>query len=502
MEPTKGLTHPSDRELESFGDPDLDDESQQLLALHLDACPDCQDRLERIEPSLAEYDRCVETVHARLPRPRRSEATLRLRMERLEATMPRRRPKFWRVARAVGMAASIAGILVLWSSRNSTERRAETLLARAASSSGNRARHRLRIKTPVASFLRPALLVTEQTEAREAASVRARFVRANYDWSDPLSAQSYSAWRQTLKHKTSRVSAGSADAPQQVETTTEDSPLRVATLTFDAKLAPVNGLFQFSDREWVEIAALPAADSNPVGDAVTAPVSAPPTTAPSENVPRESLAERELNVRLAIDALHAGASEPIEVTTGSGAILVTTYHLNSEQEKKLQASLERIGGVNLRTVDENQKQPEVHSADRADLILRTSQDVSFEAHVLAELADRFQPAVESTLSDSSKSKLWDLRAGHAREMNLHLANLQKELQGDSQPVPDSPSASPQELTNRAASLERMIILQYASDDSKSPRTVASPQISAELARLRTLALSYSRYIEIQRKQRE
>jgi hypothetical protein len=313
-----------------------------------------------------------------------------------------------------------------------------------------------------------------------------------------------------LKHKTSKVSATS-DQAHQIETSTEEGTLRTAALTFDSKYTPVSGVFQFSDREWVEITAMPDGDQTPA-DLVPAPVSAPPAAGASENVPREPLAERELDVRLAINVLHTGASEPIEVSTSSGDILVTTYHLTADQERNLEASLKQIAGVSMRTLDQSTepKQVGAHPADQTGLLLQTSQDFSFEAHYLAELADRFQPPVEATLSEAGQRKLWNLRLSHLREMNRSMAKLQQKLQ-EASPDFHAPSTDAvsepagrgiRELAEQASALDRSVIVLSASGDSTPERAAIWPRLSSEFAHVRALAADYSRIVEEGRKRHE
>jgi hypothetical protein len=506
MEPTQDLNHPSDEQLAAFGDPALGTEAQERLALHLDSCASCQARLEQLEPEYSRIRQYLDAVHVRVTRPSQGDLRMMLRraMTRSGSSKKHLFPKWqvpkWQVAWAAGIAASLAAwmLFTFWNGQ-AQEQRAETLLAQASSVPSRVASHRtLRVRTRAASFLR---LPASRPQAL-AAQVGARFLAANYDWNDPLSAQSYTAWRHTLKHKSSKVSAVPASIPaeQQVETTTDDGALRTASLIFDAKLAPVSGLFQFSDREWVEITSLPDTDANSVAGFGPAPVSAPPTPGTNENSPREPLTERELDVRLAINVLHTGASEPIEVSVGSGDILVTAYHLTSEQEATLSRSLNEIGGVRLSTLNTAQEKQAI-PADAQGLILHLSQDCSFEAHLLAELAQRFQPSVEATLRESSRSKLSDLRASHVRELNRSLDLLQQKLQEASPDFrpPDVDSAAPpgqgitdlaQAMAAKASAIDRLLITAYASGATKSKGSGAWAQIAVDFAGFRTLAQSY------------
>ena len=366
MEP-KHLNHPSTEELAAFGDPALGPDTLERLAVHLDSCSQCQARLEQLEPALSQFSRCLDAVHAQVPWRRSAEFSVPVeRPEPARELRESRKPTAQRWAPQMVWSWGIAAAILLCTAifswvGHTADAHAEALLAQASAlPAPNVPHHRLRVRTQTALYVR---MVPEEKGVR---LVRARFDQANYDWRDPLSAQSYSAWRHSLKHKTSKVSSTGVEQ-QRIETATDEGTLRNASLTLDAKLTPVSGLFQFSDQEWVEITAMPDADPVPA-HLVPAPVFAPSAAGTSENVPREPLAERELDVRLAINVLHTGASEPIEVSTGSGDILVTTYHLTADQEAKLARSLKEINGVTLRSLDTTQKEPETRPGDRTEAL--------------------------------------------------------------------------------------------------------------------------------------
>src|SRR5215471_6131519 len=248
--------HPSEALLASFGDPALGPDAQEELALHLDSCAACQARLERMEPALAQYAHCLDAVHSRMSRSTRlfPEFSIEsIHVRRQAAARPN--PSAWRYVWGGAVAASVAGLVLFALSGNTSELRAETLLARASQAPVHHSvKERLRIRTQNVSFIRPVLANGAAAQGEEA--IKEHFAAANYDWRDPLSAQAYMAWRNSLKNKTSKISTPQG-SEQQVETSTSSGELRDASLTFDAKLTPVSGMFRFSDQEWVEITALP-----------------------------------------------------------------------------------------------------------------------------------------------------------------------------------------------------------------------------------------------------
>jgi hypothetical protein len=229
-----------------------------------------------------------------------------------------------------------------------------------------------------------------------------------------------------------------------------------------------------------------------------------------EKSPMEPLAERELTVRLAIDVVHPGAGEPIEVSVDpDGSLLVTTYRLAPELETELRARLERIQGVTLHSATGGQAPqpiapPDASALDRA---IPLSQDVSFEAHFLAELATRFTPPMESELSAQSRTSLRELRVKHVAELKRGLAALRLQLERqhpDFHPGP-SPAESPdglqiQSMADSATNVERSIAVLYAGSEPESEQAASWRQLAAALGSLQGLATSYSRYLEQHRKE--
>jgi hypothetical protein len=519
MEQERDLTHLSEDQLASFWAGRLSPEALERVAAHVDLCQECDARLETMEPAFSKYRRCLELVHARTARLARPEADLVKKMLEIEARRApqasRGRLRTWRPAWLSGIAAALVSLAVLLVPRmGEPELRADTLLQQAANTPAPlRSNRHLRIKTAGASFDRPTVLSSEVPEIRAEAAIRARFVEAHYNWNDPLSPRSFADWRRGLKHKTSKVSnvhSAAGQPEQSIETQTDDGTLRDAALTLDANLLPVSAWFRFADQEWVEITTAPNSDSDPVAARSAWPAPLVPSATRHESQPVESLAERELSVRLAIDAFETGAGEPIEVNVDpAGAILVTTYHLAPELEPKLRASLERIQDVTLRSAT-GPEEPQPHVAqygEPMDRAIHASQDAAFEAHLLAELAGRFDASTEAKLTAASKARLWGLRMKHAVEMNRDLARLGRELErqrGDFRPAaaetPDPLQIK--RMAESATNVDRLITMLYAGTEPEAEQAVAWRQLAMEFGTLQGLADSYGRYVERRAKELE
>jgi hypothetical protein len=515
VEPMQELNHPGDERLASFLDPELGPEELERLAAHLDICSVCEARLEKMEPAFSQYRRCLGEVHARVARSNLDPRTrdpwakeLWTKMERLEATRSARRTVTMRFAWLSGVAAAaiVVAFLVPWGGQS--EIRADTLLARAATSVPRNTRpSRLRIRTRTALFVRPAAIRGGAASGREEAAIQERFVAAHYDWQEPLSVQSYRDWRRSLKQKTSKVlpdrDERTGQPEQRVETTTIGGELLDASLSLDASLAPVSGLFRFADQEWVEITIAPDPVPHPSSVVLAGtPVASPqPETSASPagaKGPSESIAMRELSVRLAIDALNLGAGNPLEVTVEpAGAIVVTSYGLGPELEKQLRAGLEPIQGVTLRSA-ENGKLQDVapRPVDQADRILRASQDASYEAHFLAVIANRFPPDAEAGLSGAGKTRLLDLRKKHSDRMVGDLAELRSELEKERSGFrPASADLSMgvqvQRMAQSATAVDRLITILFAGKIAEGAQAESWRELETQLGMLQSLSGAYS-----------
>jgi hypothetical protein len=356
-------------------------------------------------------------------------------------------------------------------------------------------------------FVRPAAVRGGAASGREEAAIQERFVAAHYDWQEPLSVQSYTNWRRSLKQKTSKVlpdrDERTGQPEQRVETTTIGGELLDASLSLDASLAPVSGLFRFADQEWVEITIAP--DPIPSRSSVVlagTPVASPQPEAVSSPASgkglSESVATRELSVRLAIDALNLGASNPIEVNVEPvGGITVTTYGLAPELEKQLHAGLEPIQGVTLRSAESGKQQGTApRPVDQADRILRASQDASYEAHFLAVIANRFPSDAEASLSAAGKTQLLDLRKKHSDHLVRDLAELRSELEKERSgfrpaSVDLSIGGQVQRMAQSATAVDRLITMLFAGKIAEGAQAESWRELETQFGMLQSLAGAYS-----------
>jgi hypothetical protein len=516
------LDHPSEAMLSAVLNEALPPEQVERILAHVDNCAQCDRRQEQLEPAIAEYRRFRRRIEPQLPRPTRPWADIWAEMERMDrptklqvvaTARPARKRSVLIPAWASAIAAGILiAALMLWP-RGDSLLRAETLLRKAslaASHSTTRTKSRLRVRTRTTSYIRPAVLVNG-SGPDGLDTVRSHFIAAHYDWSDPLNPDAFGNWRNSLANKIDRVAVTARETngePKEytVDTSTPESGLREAALTVEAKnLLPVSGKFQFADSEWVEIAAVPdapeaAVPPAPVPSVEPAPAPAPPVTA-RPRLSAAELAEREIEVRAAIDRTRADAGEPVGIETESGNVVVTIYNLAPQQEGQLRASLEGMDGVIVRSADRGpvsgqDTSPSGQAAAAAPFpAIDTSEAILSRAHLVEQLATRFPPEVEATLSADGHATLHAMRARHLAALSRDIDTLSAQLAGTrplssypDAPVQDAASPpTPAALTKAAAAVHRLVTAVYAGGAGPADAASIWPELAAGLSKLRYLA---------------
>src|SRR5262249_41650610 len=160
-------------------------------------------------------------------------------------------------------------------------------------------------------------------------SLRTRFEEANYSWEDPLSAQSFSAWRAKLPEAQDDVvqHRGNDGTSYEIRTRTEVGPLAEASLRLRASdLRAIEGSFRFRDNEVVDTAEAPGASPDLTFFPEPAAEVAANSSRPNATVVGETVtAGDELHVRVALRRIDADLGEPIEVErNNSDNVIVVT----------------------------------------------------------------------------------------------------------------------------------------------------------------------------------
>ncbi len=296
-----------------------------------------------------------------------------------------------------------------------------------------------------------------------------------------------------------------------LDTSTTDGALREAALTIDAKdMLPVSGRFEFADSEWVEIATVPETVEAPVATAVPpanlpVPVAVEPPVVTRPALSAIELAERELEVRAAIDRLNGGAGQPIGIETESGNIVVTVYNLAPQQEGQLRAGLGSMEGVIIRSADRGSDSgPDAFPACQAPgaapfPAIDTSEAIVVAGAPVEQLAARFRPEMEAKLTDNGRVSCTRCGAPPGRdEAGYRHADVaigrHSAVVGTRRPlarIPKGPPSFGGALTEAARSVHRLVTSVYAGR-VRWMRHPSWPELAAKFARLRRLELQTNR----------
>lgn len=509
------LEHPSDQTLSSLWNEDLPADATESILAHLESCDECGQRLAAMDSSIEQYGRLVKLVDAHLPAPPRAWADIWTEMERLDRLappVPIRPAKAWpgRPVWTGAIAAAVLLAFLIWP-RGGSVARAETLLTRATASAGRTRspRSRLRVATRQSLFVRPPVSAIDVAGND---LLRAQFLTARYDWTDPLSAAAFRGWREQLRQKTDRVSESGEPVQYRIETSTTDSALRDASIVFEGPdLTPVSLRLVFDGGEWVEITTLPDTPAMATIPAVPDPAPAKTSVLPEPRITDRQIAQRELTVRLSIDELSHDTPLPVSVEVAhEGSIIVTPYHLSQEQERQLTASLSGKEGVLLNPT-ERDAVPTGDSLSKADEepAMGTAGNIVSLAHLLARHAERFSPEREALLEPAGRAALRDLRIRRTRQLISQLDRLNNQLAGmheiasaDESPVPSRGSDFPLDgLVQAAAALNRVVTSIYTTGTDHIEASVAWPGLKREMDKVRRLAVQYEGYLGLPAEER-
>jgi hypothetical protein len=345
--------HLEEGDLLRYLDGELPSRQSRRVRGHLEACWDCRAAVEELEGAIAncvQYRRQV--IQAHLPPPPAPWADLSREFDRIDSAVgagsrwarlgamlaapPVRR---W-AATAAGAAMLAAGLYYQFYDPPSAQ--AAALLKRAVAAAAER---------PA-----PARQVRMRTSVRNRAVIPAMFRDARYNPDNPLSAVSFQMWRDALASRRDEVS--SVPDPQapgekrlQIRTSTGDGDLAVARLTLRARdLRPVEGRFEFRNREWVEYEEVSDASTTDSGPPAETRLEAPMrTTVPSRSaaLPSGSSASisEELRVVAALHEIGADLGDPVEVQVVNGRVVVSGVGVTGERQREIRRAVEHIPNV-------------------------------------------------------------------------------------------------------------------------------------------------------------
>ena len=362
------VRHPEEGLLLRYLDGELAGRKTRPVRSHLEACWQCRAQVEGLESAIGDCVRYRKDVLAPSlpppPEPWRSLDFGRVDAELAEQSLWHRVARFlsplrhggvrWALSGAAALALCYVGVQQL---RETPKVQAAALLQKAVRAAQSRpaAHQRLRITTRTGQMTR-VVGVAYKPPAREVEIARL-FDAANYDWNDPLSAKSFARWRDGLAHFQDAVA--SQPNSYDIKTTTEDSELVSATLKLrTTDLEPMEGRFEFRNRDWVEMTELVDQQTNPAsivagttGGMPRQPGVPPgPIEVPKETAEPAAFSE-ELQVVNALHRLGADLGDPLEISREGGQVLVSGTGIPPQRQQQIHGLLDRLPHVVVRFDD-------------------------------------------------------------------------------------------------------------------------------------------------------
>jgi hypothetical protein len=540
------MPHPSEEQLLRYSDGELPGRATGQVHTHLKACWQCRTNLEEIEKTVGACVRYRTTVlQHHLPAPPAPWTDIYRSFAEIDATLPQptlaerllralawpvHHPKKWiPVTVAVVLAVGL-----FYRYRLTPSVQASELLQKAILASDSRPAkpHLLRIRTKAASVTRRTgsdhALASNTADQQTLDSLETLFHNANYNWDDPLSARSYSAWRDQLSQKQDQV-LDQRDS-YRVRTATDSGALLEASLQLRSQdLQPTAGRFEFRNQDWVEITAIP--DLPESATTAATPASEPKTAspvAPAINITPSSPATTigdELRVLSALHGIGADLGDPLEVKRDSSQIVVSGVGIAPERRQQIQQALNALPNVAVRFTDsDSSPQPSLSekpaSTDipqvqariaeqmggraRFDQIAAQALDLSeplmAHAYALRRLAEKF-PA-ETNLNPQDLATLRRLQRDHVSALREQTRELEQILKPVLKSVPEGPASglsetnAAEDLFQSARRVEKLLAIMFGaapSDDSASSDLPA--QLLSAVTQLRAKVEAYDHLLE-------
>lgn len=354
--------HPGEELLLRYTDGELSPNEARQVEKHLEACWQCRTEIEELKATVAECMRYRKNAAAQLPAPPNPWSDLSRGFAEVDAAVPA--GSFlgrifsplgslrWSLAAAVVLAV---GFGVYYQLRETPSVQAAGLLKRAVAASVARPAHlvqRVRFRSATQQFVRAASGASPLPPAMES-----RFQAAHYDSTDPLSAHAFQTWRESEPKKQDEVSTvadpvSPGGSCYRIHTIATEGDVAAATLMLRVTdLAPVEGMLEFRDSEWIEFSEF-AESPNRSNDANTASSVEPPerlAVPPSRLAvvpPRASASiSDELQVLSALHQIGADLGDPIQVSLSSGKVLVSGIGVPPQQRQRIQRTLETMPNV-------------------------------------------------------------------------------------------------------------------------------------------------------------
>jgi len=553
--------HPEDEQLLRYIDGELPTRASSEVRSHLEACWQCRAALEELQNVVSQcvhYRKSVLQRH--LPTPPAPWVDIHRQFDEIDASVEP--VLFNRILRllkspfdtatkkwAVAAAALLVLLGIFYRYRQTPSVHASELLRQAVVSANTYPKRprRIQIRTRDRRLIRPAVGSQKAAfgvaDATALNSLQAMFERANYSWIDPLSAQSFQAWRNQLTDKRDQVS--DEQQSYRIETSTDESDLRRARLTLrTADLTPVEERLEFSNQEWVEITEV-ADDSAPPVSSIAGekderspagnlkpPVAEAPNAVTARG--RPASAAEELQVLAALHDMGADLGDPVEVSRSGTDVLVSGVGIAPARQEEIKNAIGSNAHVVVHFSDSpaaaapaqpaapnptptggDVRQLQTRLAEqlggRANLdqlaaqVLDSSESLMARAYALRRLAEQFPVAVERELIVSDKQLLQRMRGEHSAALRQQATGIARALQpvlasgkGDAGTTPDRGiplepwQAATDNLFQSARRLDKLLGVMFGAAPSETPAGQISALLKTSLAELRAALDSYER----------
>ncbi|MCC6587899.1 MAG: zf-HC2 domain-containing protein [Bryobacterales bacterium] len=476
--------HVDDERIVRYADGELGPKDAARVRAHLESCWECRAELDNIHRAVGECVRYRKALRDVLPAPPRPWQDLQPHFAEIDSSLAQtsflsRLAGILTPVRLVPLAAAAAALLVIvYTNRELPTVSAAEVLKKAVAAEQSRPQQlrRYQIKSRGARLTDPATIRRLETVA----------VAANYDWSAPLSARSFSRWHDSLADKQDAVFTTANY--YTVSTRSQASEIVEASLQLrTADYVPTATSLEFRNHDRIDITELPAeaAIAHSAGPVEPSRGVQPPLT---EVKPLAGTTPAdELKVFAALRKLGADLGEPIEISRTADAVVVTVLGVDPSRRQQLQSGLASLSRVDLRfpelpapptvstwrnlsrsTVtspfegDLNQYFGGRAAVDRfTDQTLELIDSAVARAHALRRLTEHFPPQVVATLPSDDRAEFQNLYADHATA----LAQSARQLNQLTNPVlttlkappvsAGTGAATPAELLDSARTVEQL-----------------------------------------------
>lgn len=478
--------HPDPDQLIRYANGELSPRESAHVGHHLESCWECRTEVEDTISAIGRYVHYRRnTLQPGIPPPKDwSDLTgdfARIRSEH-RASVERQRPAWImsllhrpRVAAAVGTIL-VLSLVVLLDIPRSQSAQAAALIEKAVEQERNlpttiTPAALILVKTREGNFTRRGDLsdaglgqILQAEENDLANRIEGRFRSARYSWSAPLSAISYSEWREGLPNKHDSLSARKDDGAQElvaVQTSTTSGVLSAVTLVLrKSDLHPVRCEFHFHDGDQVEIseAAAPAPMTSPHQPQRLKIDVRSSDQAKGQSQPEVLVGSAdELHVLAALHRIGADAGDSLFVTLERSRIVVSGLGIKQERQAQIEAALRTVPHVAVEFSESQGAQvilqPSPSTTERpaaltfgrkiedqlggtaamevfSNSLLRATETLLLRAHALRQLGERFPPDVEQQFNANDKAILNQIREDHGTA----LTRAADEIQGSLSPI--------------------------------------------------------------------